>query len=77
MKAEQMFKELGYEEHFDTEVYWIKRDNKKGSHIQFLTLEETYSGYDIINNENVISKNYTKEEHQAITQQMKELGWIK
>ena len=81
MKAKEMFEALGYYKGIDfpkTILNYEKFDNKGyGKYISFDHLTEDY----IVGN--IIPKvpqpeivRISKEEHQAITQQMKELGWL-
>jgi hypothetical protein len=76
MNARKMFEELGYEiyeeDKFDL-VYsncytYIKFDKANEEYTQFDNLE--------LNHEIGYICAFTTKEHQAITQQMKELGWL-
>lgn len=66
--ADEMFKELGYIEHFNTEYAEVfRKDSTRSSRRQIAFNQKTKS----IINENYISM----KELQAINEKVKELGW--
>jgi len=70
MTAKEMFEALGYEQKTQDNVIWYL-DIKNDSAIAFDIKEKyywTYDGYDPLN--------INIKLHNAITQKMKELGWI-
>ena len=68
MKAEQMFKELGYTYHKYNDGFAYEKDRINGlRHIHFFPKLHIYVT-------NVYRMNV--ELHKVITQQMKELGWL-
>ncbi|MDD5293737.1 MAG: hypothetical protein PHW40_05445 [Candidatus Izemoplasmatales bacterium] len=76
MKAKEMFKELGYEfvdekRHFDWYITYKKPWS--GTSVFFLKTSKTYNVYNLRGQAVV---DVSIELHKAITQQMKELGWL-
>ncbi len=81
MTAKEMFEKLGYDKGIDfpkTIINYEKFDNKGyGKYISFDHLTEDYICGEIMPKIPMPSiVRISKEEHQAITQQMKELGWL-
>ena len=73
MKAKEMFKELGYERFNLTEKGYLSYKNNVGIMLVFDLKEKQY----YLCEDDDMCVSYTVEEHQAIHQQMKELGWVK
>ena len=77
--AKEMFKELGYSMicyHVDGNLNEILFHNN-GNMIKFLVNQMNYYVYDDYLDDRVnVAKPVYSKLHQAITQQMKELGWI-
>lgn len=67
MKAKEMFGDLGYKVVFDTETSLIYEMTGFKSQVIFHHFSRKYSLYALSSSVKL---------HQAITQQMKELGWI-
>lgn len=73
MTAKEMFKELGYdEEHTSTHITYYKKKLLFG--YKSVTFWMTYKNYDT--SDGYEELDVTPELHLAITQQMKELGWL-
>ena len=65
MNAEEMFKELGYVKLAERKFVSYSKDKSK--YVDFYITDHDYTTANVIINVNI---------HLAITQQMKELGWI-
>ena len=87
MTAKEMFEQLGYERrliHSDTKkvlatMYVKEYDKNDEVIICFVNNSKTYRVENVEgrkNHENIYATSVDIETHQAITQQMKELGWI-
>lgn len=72
MTANEMFEKLGYRIHTHNEVYIDYIDNKG----KFISFEIEHKLYYVSDYKSDMTENIYIEEHQAIHQQMKELGWI-
>lgn len=79
MKAKEMFEELGYEYHYSLQglaydVLCVRNFNN-GDWQQIEFHYGKYTANDRFGNECMLHS-FNKDEHLAIHQQMKELGWI-
>lgn len=76
--AKEMFEELGYGYHFDefyNKISYRKYLGFIGLNVDFYLKDKDYVAYkDTVHM--VVTHNVGIKLHQAITQQMKELGWI-
>lgn len=75
MGAKEMFKELGYNLIFNSLKSPCYEQPRGGYRVKFYSDNEWYIVYDYADKNKATHIN--KELHKAITQQMKELGWIK
>lgn len=73
MNAQEMFEELGYDKIVEDAqfIYYKHKLNKTNLMIIIDILWKEYACV-----ENKVSREITLEEHQAIHQKIKELGWI-
>lgn len=71
--AKEMFEELGFEKL----SYEFSFTNENEDYVEFDLKRKTYMCICHFNYEHPTAFNISSELHQAITQQMKELGWIK
>ena len=72
MKAKEMFEEVGYELERNNDCYLQFKRND-----EMLIFAKEYKEYWVEDYRDGIAVSIRAQEHQAITQQMKELGWIK
>lgn len=75
MTAKEMFKALGYKQTKNNNVFIEYKDDSHGdgdyTYIRFIHMRKEYEiGY-------YMAMMVTIKEHEAITKQMKELGWFK
>ena len=76
-----MFEKLGYVDKSYTTKGWVLLEKNYGAYVEEIRIDILTGDYKksrvFFDDKKMWSANITKEEHQAITQQMKELGWIK
>jgi len=83
MNAKEMFEELGYEQIINNDSLIEYKDYSHGdgdyAYVSFIRMWKEYEVgyYDDYENKRREPTVVSIEEHKAITQQMKELGWIK
>jgi hypothetical protein len=81
MTAKEMFEALGWvlgemkDEYRDDIVYYQKKQGSATYDLDFYFEDKTYYSYGFAKGHN-INCPLNVDEHKAITQQMKELGWI-
>ena len=78
MKAEEMFKELGFKKEIDCLgiVRYDKPTNDTDKEIiVFYSDEMEYSAHFVYKSKGMMPLDITKDLHKAINQQLKELGW--
>jgi hypothetical protein len=78
MNAKEMFEELewalSYKSNYET-LYYIKKVSKAVYEINFYLEDRTYDVCGFVKGHDVIYQ-LNAQEHLAITQQLKELGWL-
>jgi hypothetical protein len=81
MTAKEMFEALGWklvdspEDYRDEIIYYTKKQGNAEYDLDFYLDDKTYYSYGTVKGQN-INCPLSIDEHLAITQQMKELGWI-
>jgi len=77
MNAKEMFEELGYEVFYGNFIYDVLYKIEINNN-NWVNIEFSYGGYRIneLKNGEFFIRRISKELHNAIHQQMKELGWL-
>ena len=78
MNAQEIFEKLGYERHRFIDILYVKTKKKTRHTVVFFSEEKKFKCY--VNERYAcsigVSEKVSIKLHQAITQQMKELGWL-